>query len=327
MRRRDFITLLGGAAAAPSLWPLVARAQQATPVVALVSDAAPSQNQSRWLVALRRGLEEAGYADGRNVTVEFYLSDAQRMPANLAVLVSRKVSVIVAAGNSVTLLAKAATSSIPIVFGIGGNPVDLGLVASLARPGGNLTGFTNLNNELEAKRFEVLTELVPDAATIGVVLNPGSRFSESKLGELEPAARQLGRQLRIFKAANDSEFERAFAIAADERIGALQITTDSFFNSQIGRFAALASRHAVPTISGLRDFPEGGGLASYGSKINEELHQAGIYAGRILKGEKPADLPVVQSSQFEFVLNLKVAKALGLTVPLPLLGRADEVIE
>jgi putative ABC transport system substrate-binding protein len=324
MRRRDFITLLGGATAA---WPLAARAQQAAPVVAMASDAAPGKNQDRDLAALRRGLAEAGYTDGRNVTVEFYLADAQRMPSNLAVLVSRKVSVIVTTGNAVTLLAKAATSAIPIVFGIGGNPVDLGLVASLARPGGNLTGFTNLNSELEGKRFEILAELVPDAAMIGVMLNPGSPISDAKLAELEPAARRLGRELRILKAANDGELERAFAIAAEERVRALQITTDNFFNSQTEKFAALASRHAIPTISGIREFAEGGGLASYGSKISEELRQAGIYTGRILKGEKPADLPVVQSAQFEFVLNLKVAKALGLTVPLPLLGRADEVIE
>jgi len=323
MRRRDFITLLGGAAA----WPLAARAQQAPPVVAVVSNAAPSENEGRQLAALRRALAEAGYADGRNVTIEFYLSDTQRMPSNLAVLISRKVSVIVTAGNNAALLAKAATKSIPIVFGLGGNPVDLGLVASLARPGGNLTGFTNLNNELEAKRFEILTELVPDAKTIGVVLNPGSAISDLKLAELEPAARRLARALRILKAANDSELERAFAIAADEHIGALQITTDNLFNNQNKKLAAMASRQAIPSISGIRDFAAGGGLASYGASTTEGWHQMGAYAGRILKGEKPADLPVVQSAQFEFVLNLKVAKALGLTVPLPLLGRADEVIE
>jgi putative ABC transport system substrate-binding protein len=322
--RRGFITLLGSAAAT---WSLAARAQQVPPVVAVVSDAAPSENQSRGLAAVRRGLEEAGFTDGRNVTVEFYLADAQRMPSNLAVLASRKVSVIVATGNTVALLAKAATGSIPIVFGIGGNPVDLGLVASLARPGGNLTGFTNLNNELEAKRFEILAELVPDAATIAVLLNSGSQASVSKLAELEPAARRLGRQLRALKAGNEAELEKAFVIAADEHIRGLQISTDNFFNSQIERLAVLASRHAVPTISGLRDFAVNGGLASYGSNNSQLFHQLGIYAGRILKGEKPADLPVVQSSQFEFVLNLKVAKALGLTVPLPLLGRADEVIE
>jgi putative ABC transport system substrate-binding protein len=225
------------------------------------------------------------------------------------------------------LLAKAATKSIPIVFGLGGNPVDLGLVASLARPGGNLTGWTNLNNELEAKRFEILTELAPDAATIAVVLNPGSQISESKLAELEPAARRLGRQLRVLKAGNDAELERAFLTAADERVGALQITTDNFFNSQIERLAVLASRHAIPSISGVREFATGGGLASYGPNMTELNHQMGIYAGRILKGEKPADLPVMQAAQFELVLNLKVAKTLGLTVPLPLLGRADEVIE
>ena len=186
---------------------------------------------------------------------------------------------------------------------------------------------TSTTSSKAKKCFEILTELVPDAATIGVVLNPGSPISESKLGELEPAARRLGRQLRALKAGNEAELEKAFVIAADEHIRGLEISTDNFFNSQIERLAVLASRHAIPTISGLRDFAIGGGLASYGSKIAEELHQAGIYAGRILRGEKPADLPVVQSSQFEFVLNLKVAKALGLTVPLPLLGRADEVIE
>ena len=323
MRRRDFITLLGGAA----VWPLAVRAQQAPPVVAVLSNAAPSENQGRALAALRRGLEQSGYADGRNVTVEFYLSDTQRMPSNLAVLVSRRVSVIVTAGNTVALLAKAATRSIPIVFGIGGDPVDLGLVASLARPGGNLTGFTNLNNELEAKRFEILAELVPGAATIAVVLYPGSPISDSKLRELEPAARRLGRQLRVLKAGNEAELEKAFVTAADEHVGALQISTDNFFNSQAERLAVLASRQAVPSISGVRDFATGGGLASYGTNVEGEWRQMGIYAGRILKGEKPADLPVVQSAQFELVLNLKAARALGLTVPLPLLGRADEAIE
>jgi len=293
----------------------------------VVSNAAPTENHGRLLSALRRGLEEVGYVDGRNVAVEFYLSDTQRMASNIAVLVSRRVSVVVAVSNPAALSAKAATKSIPIVFQIGGNPVDLGLVASLAHPGGNVTGFTNLNNELEAKRFEILTELVPSAATIGVVLNPGTPTSEAKLAELEPAARRLGRRLRVLKAGNEVELERTFAVVADERIGALHITTDNFFNSQIMKLAELALRCAIPSIYAFRDFATGGGLASYGSNITETWHQAGMYAGRILRGEKPADLPVIQSAQFELVLNLKVAKALGLTVPLPLLGRADEVIE
>jgi putative ABC transport system substrate-binding protein len=324
MKRREFITLLGGAAA----WPLVARAQQPTkPVVAVLSNGALVENEDRQIEAFRRALEESGYVDGHTVAVEYYLADAQRMPSIIAVLISRNVSLIVPIGNAVALLAKAATKSIPIVFSIGGNPVDLGLVASLARPGGNVTGFTNLNNELEAKRLEILSELVPSATTIAVVLDSSLVPAEGKLAELEPAARRLGRQLRVFKAGNEAELERTFSIVADERIGALQITTSNFFASQRRNLAGWASRYAVPSIFGFRDFAASGGLASYGPNITDAWRRAGIYAGRILKGEKPADLPAIQSAQFELVLNLKMAKTLALTVPLSVRALATEVIE
>ena len=327
MKRREFITLIGGAAAA---WPLAARAQQpAMPVIGFLSSASPDQDAGR-LRAFRQGLAEAGYVEGRNVAIEYRWAEEQndRLTAQAADLVSQKVAVIATAGQVLgARVAKAATTTIPIVFVTGFDPVELGLVASLSRPGGNVTGVTTLSAEIEPKRLELLHAVVPTATTIGVLVNPTSRNAEVLLRDLQAAARTLGLKLQILNASTEDEFASAFATLVQLQAGGVVIGTDALFISRSERLAALAVRHAMPAIFQFRAFAAAGGLMSYGGSLTDLYRQSGVYTGRILKGEKPADLPVMQSTKVELIINLKTAKALGLTVSLPLLARADEVIE
>jgi putative tryptophan/tyrosine transport system substrate-binding protein len=327
MRRRDFIALLGGAATS---WPLAARAQQPLPIIGFLSNASPNLYTKR-LRYFREGLKEAGYVEGQNVAIEYRWAEGQndRLPVLAAELVHRQVDVMVAGGGTPSALAaKAATATIPIVFAVAVDPVKIGLVGSLNRPGSNVTGITNLNVEVGPKRLELLRELVPTATVIALLVNPTSpSLSEPFTRALKGAASTLGLQLHVLQASTDHDFDRVFAALAQLRAGALVIGPDTFFNARIDELAALTLRHAVPAIYQYREFATAGGLISYGTDETEFYHLVGVYAGRILKGEKPADLPVVQSAKVELILNLKTAKALGLTVPLPLLGRADEVIE
>ena len=325
MKRREFISLLGGAAVA---WPLAARAQQpATPVIGFLNSASPGGYEPQ-VAAFRQGLKETGYVVGQNVAIEYRWADGHydRLPAMVAELVRRPVAVIVAntPGN---LAAKSATSTIPIVFTTGGDPVQAGLVTSLSRPGGNLTGVTTLGAELMPKRLEVAHELVPMATTIAVLVNPTTPLTESVLKNLHAAARVIGLQLHVQHASTEAEINTAFATLGQLRASALVIGTDAFFVGRSEQLAALALRHAVPTIFVYRAFAAAGGLMSYGGNTADSYRQAGVYTGRILKGEKPADLPVVQSTKAELFINLKTANALGLTIPPSLLRRADEVIE
>jgi putative ABC transport system substrate-binding protein len=331
MKRRQFITLLGGAAAAsPSLWPLAARAQQrpAMPVIGYLG-AASARGYVAQLAAFRQGLQDAGYVEGRNVAVEYRWADDSydRLPGLAAELVGRQVAVIVASGAAAAPAAKAATTTIPIVFATGADPVAVGLVASLARPGGNLTGVTTLNTELGPKRLELLREAVPTATIVAALVNPSYPAAETQSKDLQAAARTLGLQLHVLHASNEREFDAVFATLVQLRAGGLVIGADTFFNSQSEQFAALALRHAVPAIYQYHEFAAAGGLMSYGGSITASYRTVGFYVGRILKGEKPADLPVQQIAKVELIINLKTAKALGLTFPITLLGRADEVIE
>jgi putative ABC transport system substrate-binding protein len=324
MRRRNFIGLFGGAAA----WPLAANAQQPMPVIGFLNGA--SYQLSAYLVeAFRQGLGEAGFVEGRNVFIEYRSADGQyeRLPALAADLVARRVSIIAATGTPTGLPAKAATSTIPIVFVTGSDPVEQGLVTSLRRPEGNLTGATTLAVQLGQKRLELLHELVPSAALTGILLNPtGPNFS-SVSQDLQAAARKLGIPIRVFLSSTVPELESVFATMPELKIDALVIGTDTFFNSQSELLAGLALRYSMPAMYQYREFAAAGGLVSYSGSITNAYHVAGIYAGRILKGERPADLPVQQASKIELFFNLRTAKALGLNVPLSLLGRADEVIE
>ena len=327
MKRREFMTLLGGAAAA---WPFAARAQQpAMPIIGYLTNASPDVNALR-LGAFRQGLKEAGYVERQNVEIEYRSVEGRndRLPALAAELVHRQVAVIVAAGGSPSAVAaKAATATIPIVFAVAVDPVEVGLVVSLTQPGGNLTGVSNLNVEVGPKRLELLHELVPTATIIAVLENPTSPTAEPFSRALQPAARALGLQLHVLHASTDRDFDTVFATLVQLRAGALVISPDTFFNTRSEQLAALALQHAVPAIYQYRPFAAAGGLMSYGSDQTEYYRLVGIYTGKILKGEKPASLPVVQSTKVELIINLKTARALGLTVPLPLLGRADEVIE
>jgi putative ABC transport system substrate-binding protein len=327
MRRREFITLLGGAAAA---WPLAARAQQpAVPVIGFLSGGSSGPFAS-YVATFRQALGEIGFVDGRNVAIEYRWAEGQteRLPALAADLVRRPVALIAATGGTAAgLAAKAATTSIPIVFTVGGDPVRAGLVASLGRPGGNVTGAAVLVTEMEAKRFGLLRELVPGAALIAVLLDPGQPPVANQLNDVEDAARAIGQHIRAFYAGAEAGVEPAFAGIAQLRAGALLVAASPLFSSRRAQIVALAARHAVPAIYHQREIALAGGLMSYGTSIAEGYRLAGLYAGRILKGEKPADLPVVQSTKFEFVINLKTAKALGLEVPPGLSARADEVIE
>jgi putative tryptophan/tyrosine transport system substrate-binding protein len=331
VKRREFITLLGGAAAA---WPLAARAQQPAmpvmPVIGFLDSRSPDDAVASRLRAFRQGLKETDYVEGENVAIVFRWAENQlgRLPELAADLVRRQVAVIAAPAASSILTAKAATSTIPIVFVTGDDPVGLGLVASLARPGGNLTGIGFFTTELAAKRLELLRELLPTAARVAVLVNPASAATtEATLREVEPAARTMGVQIQVFNANTSLEIDAAFESMGRERPDALFVATTPFLNVRGVQLAQLAAFHRLPAIYGLREYAEAGGLISYGTNIADAFRQAGVYTGRILKGAKPADLPVVQSSKFELVINHPTARMLGLTVPDKLLATADEVIE
>ena len=326
MKRREFIALFGSAAAA---WPLAAYAQQpAMPVIGVLSTRAPGADP-HLLTALHRGLKEAGFVDGQNLRIDYRFAENQydRLPTLAADLVGRRVVVIVSMGTPAAPAAKAATATIPVVFGVGDDPVQLGLIASLARPGGNLTGITTLSGELGSKRLELLRELVPTAALVGVLVNPTNVNAEAVLKDLQTAARAMGLQIHLLQASTEHEIEAAFASLLEARAGGLMVGTDPFFNSRSEQLARLALRHAVPTVYQFREFAAAGGLMSYGGSITEVYRLAGIYVGRMLKGEKPGDLPVQQSTKVELIINLQTAKVLSLDVPPTLLARADEVIE
>jgi putative ABC transport system substrate-binding protein len=326
MRRREFITLLGGAAAA---WPIAAWAQQpAMPVVGYISAGSPGH----LMAVLRQSLAEAGYVEGRNVAIESRLAEGQydRLPTMAAELVRRQVAVIVATPTPGALAAKAATATIPIVFGVADDPVKLGLVASLARPGGNATGINFYIAELGlgAKRLGLLRELVPGATRIAALVNPkNAANADAVTRDVAAAASAIGARIDVVHAGDSREIEAAFATLVRNRTDALLVGTDPFFYSRRLQLATLATRHAIPAVYNVREYPEAGGLMSYGTSLTEMYRQLGIYTGRILKGAKPADLPVVQSTRFELIINLPTARTLGLDVPAALLARADEVIE
>jgi putative tryptophan/tyrosine transport system substrate-binding protein len=327
VRRRDLITLLGGAATA---WPLTAYAQQpAMPVIGFLDPRSPGTIEYL-LRAFHKGLKDTGYVEGENVTFAYRFADGQfdRLPELAAELVRRQVAVISASGIVAAFAAKAATTTIPIVFGVSEDPVRLGLVASLARPGGNLTGINFLTAELVAKRLELLRELVPAAIRVAVLVNPANTTStETTLRDVETAARAMGLQIQVLNASTSHEINVAFATFVRERLDALFVGLDPFLSSRRVQLATLATRHVVPMTSGTREIVEAGGLMSYGANIVDAYRQMGVYSGRILKGARPADLPVVQATKFELVINAETARMLGLTVPPTLLASADEVIE
>jgi putative ABC transport system substrate-binding protein len=327
VRRRDFITLLGGAAA---VWPFAARAQQpGVPVVGFLNVASP-EGYRPMVTAFRQGLQESGYVEGRNVAIEYRWAEGRsdRLPALAADLVHRQVAVIAATTTPAALAAKAATTTIPIVFETGGDPIQIGLVASLNRPGGNATGVSQLNTEVMPKRLELLHELLPTATAIALLVNPTNpALAEVVLRASRAAIQTLGLDLHVLNASAESDFDAVFANVIQLRAGGLVIGADAFFTSRQEQLAALALRHAVPAVYEYREFVAAGGLLSYGGSLPDSYRLAGVYSGRILKGEKPGELPVQQVTKVEMFLNLKTAKALGITVPLPLLGRADEVIE
>jgi ABC-type uncharacterized transport system substrate-binding protein len=327
MRRRDFITLIGGVAVS---WPIAARAQQtATPVIGFIDPRSPDGMTER-LRGFRQGLKDTGHVEGETVAIEYRWAEGQndRLPALATDLVRRRVAVIVAGAGIAALAAKTATTTLPIVFSVGEDPVRLGLVASLARPGGNLTGVNLFATELVAKRLELLREFVPAATRVAVLVNPANAANaETTLKDVEVAARALGLQIQALNASTSREIDAAFATFVRQQPDALFVGPDPFFTSQRVQLAILAARHAVPASASAREFPAAGGLMSYGPNVADTYRQVGVYTGRILKGAKPADLPVVQASKFGLVINAHTARALGLTVPPTLLTRADEVIE
>jgi len=327
LRRRAFITLLGGAAAT---WPLAAGAQQPVmPVVGFLRSTSATASADL-VAALRRGLTQAGYTEGQNLAIEYRWAENQgeRLPGLVADLVGRHCAVIIAGGDAVAHAAKAATASIPIVFATGEDPVKVGLVASLNRPGGNLTGISFYNSaDLHSKQLEFLREVVPKAAVIGLLVNPTHAAAESQKRDAQVAARALGQQILVVNASSERDFDTAFASLAQQRAGALLIAGNALFTGQRDRLVALAARFALPTIYPLREFVVAGGMMSYGGSLTDAYRQVGVYTGRILRGEKPADLPVTLPTKFEFVINLTTTKALGLTVPDKLLVAANEVIE
>jgi len=327
MRRREFITLIGGAATA---WPLAARAQQPTmPVIGYLGSGTPG-SWAGLLAAFREGLSQAGYVEGRNVAIEYRWSEGQsdRLPGLAADLVRRQVAVIVATGGiAPAQAAKAATSTIPIVFLSGDDPIEYGLVTSLGRPGGNVTGISWLASALETKRLGLLHDVVPNLGDIGVLVNPNFPGARTQIKDAEQAARERGVRIQILNASSERDFDTIFTTLVQQRVGALAVNSNPLFMIGRERLVALAARHAVPTIYYAREFATAGGLMSYGTSVNDSSRQSGIYAGRVLKGEKPADLPVLQATKFEFVINLKTAKALGLDIPPGVLAIADEVIE
>ena len=328
MKRRQFITLLGGAAAA---WPLAARAQQpAMPVIGFLGSASPDRWAGR-MRAFHQGLSETGYAEGRNVAIEYRWAEGQndRLGPLAAELVGRQVTVIVTPGSTpAALAAKAATTTIPIVFEVASDPVELGLVTSLARPGGNITGVTSLNAEVGPKRLELLHELVRTVTVVGLLVNPTNpNLTELTTKNLHAAARSLGLKMHILHASADRDFDTVFATLNQLRAGALVIGTDPFFSSRLEQLATLTARHAVPTVYQFREFTAAGGLMSYGGSLTDTFRAAGVYTGRILKGDKPAYLPVQRTTKVELFLNLRTAKVLGLEVPRTLIARADDVIE
>jgi putative tryptophan/tyrosine transport system substrate-binding protein len=326
VKRRAFITLLGGAATA---LPLGARAQQPVmPVIGFLNSAA-ADGYAPYIAAFRQGLKEAGYVEGQNTTIEYRWAEGhyEQLPALAADLIGRKVTVIAATSTPAAQAAKAATATVPIVFTTGGDPIKLGLVASLNRPGGNVTGISSLITELGSKRLGLLRELAPGITEIAILVNPNFQDAESQLRDAEAATRALGLQLIVLRASSEREIDAAFATMAQQGSSALLVSVDPFFAERRDHIVALASRHAVPAMYPVREFAVAGGLMSYGTDFTDSYRQAGIYTGRIIRGEKPADLPVQRSTKFEFVINFKTAKALGLSVPNSMQLLADEVIE
>jgi putative tryptophan/tyrosine transport system substrate-binding protein len=325
VRRRAFISLLGAAAA----WPLGARAQQAIPVVGFLSAPSPAP-YARYVAAVHQGLKEAGFVEGQNVSFEYRWAEGHydRLPTMAMELVDRHVAVIVPIGGApATVAAKAATSTIPIIFNMTADPLELGLVASLNRPGGNVTGVAMMGVELEVKRLELFRELVPVSALIAMLLNPSNAQAETQSREVQNAARALGQQILVLSASTEREIETAFATLVQERASGLLVGADTLFTSLPTLFVLLTARHAIPAIYPWRGHVDAGGLMSYGANLLDSYRQAGVYTGRVLKGEKPADLPILQPTKFELVINLKSARTIGLEVPPTLLALADEVIE
>jgi putative tryptophan/tyrosine transport system substrate-binding protein len=325
MRRRKFISLVGSAV----VWPIAAHAQQPRiPVIGFLHGAS-SEGYEPMVTSFRQGLKEAGYADGHNVAIEFSWAEGKydRLPAMAADLARRQVAVIVAGGTPAAFAAKAATSIIPTVILVGGDPVQLGLVGSLNRPGGNVTGLAVLTVQLEAKKLELLHELLPTATAIALLVNPTNVLTKSETKDVQDAARSLGLHLHVLNASTESQIDAAFGALAELGATALIVSVDTFLNNSRGQIVALAARYAVPAVYGVRDFVKAGGLMSYGTDLVDVYRQQGILAGKILKGARPADLPIQQVTKVALVINLKIAKTLGLTFPTTLLGRADEVIE
>ena len=326
INRRKFIAGLGSAAA----WPVVARAQQpAVPMIGWLSSQSADDDHKYNIVAFLQGLKETGYVEGQNVAVDYRYAENQldRLPALAADLVRRRVAVIVAVGAVATLAAKAATTTIPIVFGTGNDPVASRLVASLNRPGTNVTGMTTLSAELAPKLLQLLRELLPNAALFGLLADPADPTTQSVIADLQAAARTLGPQLVVVNVGTDSDFETSFSTFSQQHVGAVLVGPSAFFSRRMPQLAAVAARHALPAIFSFREFALAGGLISYGSSVGYAWHQVGIYTGRILKGAQPADLPIEQVTKLELIINLKTAKALGLTIPETLLATADEVIQ